>query len=257
MNNTNILSSLKILYVEDEPITRDYVLKYLKKQAGKVILAIDGNDGIKKFFEFNPDIIITDLVLPDMSGIEMMEQIRENKVKCPVIITSALSDSQTILKSIDLKIDKYLVKPIDLNILLKSLLNISVQLVEENHGVLVINEELIISKENKDKLELEIRNIYSKYLKSVTGKGAKTIQVFLKGKIIEIISKENLTIVEENLLNAGKYSKGVEIIRKVIYEDTKLLIEKELEKLISRKVLMDKVEIYPYEKCERVTFNIK
>ena len=257
MNNTNILSSLKILYIEDEPITRDYVLKYLKQQVGKVILAVDGNDGIKKFFEFNPDIIITDLVLPDMSGIEMMEQIRGNKVKCPVIITSALSDSQTILKSIDLKIDKYLVKPIDLNILLKALLSISVQLLEENQGVLVINEELIISKENKDKLELEIRNIYSKYLKSVTGKGAKTIQAFLKGKMIEIVSKENLTIIEENLLNAGKYSKGIEMLRKVIYLDSKSLIVKELEKLISRKVVMDKVEIYPYERCERVTFNIK
>lgn len=257
MNNTNILSSLKILYVEDEPITRDYVLKYLKQQVGKVILAIDGNDGIKKFFEFNPDIIITDLVLPDMSGIEMMEQIRESKVKCPVIITSALSDSQTILKSIDLKIDKYLVKPIDLNILLKTLLSISVQLLEDNKGVLVINEKIIISKENKDKLELDIRNVYSKYLKSITGKGAKTIQVFLKGKMIEIVSKENLTLIEENLLSAGKHSKGVEIIRKVIYDDTKLLIENELEKLINRKVVMDKVEIYPYEKYERVTFNIK
>ncbi|MDZ4907280.1 response regulator transcription factor, partial [Clostridium perfringens] len=136
-----------------------------------------GNDGIKKFSEFDPDIIITDLALPDMSGIEMMSKIRENKVKCPVIITSALYDSQTILKSIDLKIDKYLVKPIDLNILLETLLSISVQLLEENHGVLIINEEFIVSKENKDKLELDIRNIYSKYLKSVTGKGSKTIQV--------------------------------------------------------------------------------
>ncbi|MDZ7542785.1 response regulator, partial [Clostridium perfringens] len=165
MNNSNILSSLKILYVEDEPITRDYVSRYLKQQAGKVILAVDGNDGIKKFSEFDPDIIITDLALPDMSGIEMMSKIRENKVKCPVIITSALYDSQTILKSIDLKIDKYLVKPIDLNILLETLLSISVQLLEENHGVLIINEEFIVSKENKDKLELDIRNIYSKYLK--------------------------------------------------------------------------------------------
>jgi response regulator RpfG family c-di-GMP phosphodiesterase len=257
MNNINILSSLKILYVEDEPITRDYVSKYLKQQVGKVILAVDGNDGIKKFSEFDPDIIITDLVLPDMSGIEMMAKIRENKIKCPVIITSALYDSQTILKSIDLKIDKYLVKPIDLNILLKTLLSISVQLLEENHGVLVINEEFILSKENKDKLELEIRNIYSKYLKSVTGKGAKTIQVFIKGKTIEIVSKENLTLIEESLLNAGRHSKDVEIIRKVIYENTKLLIENELEKLIGRKVVMDKVEIYPYEKYEKINFNIK
>ncbi|GAA0084281.1 Na-translocating system protein MpsC family protein [Clostridium sp. CTA-7] len=257
MNNSNILSSLKILYVEDEPITRDYVSKYLKQQVGRVILAVDGNDGIKKFSEFDPDIIITDLVLPDMSGIEMMAKIRENKVKCPVIITSALCDSQTILKSIDLKIDKYLVKPIDLNILLKTLLSISVQLLEENHGVLVINEELIVSKENKDKLELDIRNIYSKYLKSVTGKGAKTIQVFIKGKVIEIVSKENLTLIEESLLNAGRHSKDVEIIRKVIYENTKLLIEQELEKLIDRKVVMDKVEIYPYEKYEKINFNIK
>lgn len=256
MCNLNILSSLKILYVEDEPITRDYVLNYLKQKVGKVIFAVDGNDGMKKFFKFNPDIIITDLVLPDMSGIEMVEKIRENKVKCPVIITSALSDSQTILKSIDLKIDKYLVKPIDLKMLLKTLLNTSVQLLEENQDVLVINEGLIISNENKDKLELEIRNIYSKYLKSVTGKGAKKIQVFLKGKIIEIVSKENLTLIEENLVNVGKYNKVIEIIRKVVYEDTKLLIEKELEKLISRKVVMDKVEIYPDDKYERIIFNI-
>lgn len=257
MNNSNILSSLKILYVEDEPITRDYVSKYLKQQVGKVILAVDGNDGIRKFSEFDPDIIITDLALPDMSGIEMMSKIRANKVKCPVIITSALNDSQTILKSIDLKIDKYLVKPIDLNILLETLLSISVQLLEENHGVLIINEEFIVSKENKDKLELDIRNIYSKYLKSVTGKGAKTIQVFIKGKVIEIVSKENLTLIEESLLNAGRHSKDVEIIRKVIYENTKLLIENELEKLIGRKVVMDKVEIYPYEKYEKINFNIK
>ncbi len=256
VESLNIFKNIKVLYVEDEPITRDKVFKGLKKRVGKVILAQNGNDGIKKFVENKPDIIITDLIMPDMSGVEMMKKIRSNGSKCPVIITSALSDSKTILETVDLKIEKYIIKPIDVDILLNSLRDIVVEELEYNKNLLVIDNEFILTDDKKNELELEIRNIYSKYLKQVTGKGAKLIQVFIKGKQIEILSKENLTVIEEHLLLAGNSFKTIEIIRKTIYENTKSKIEEQISTLINRKVLLEKIEVWPRERYERIILNI-
>ncbi|WP_129598368.1 response regulator [Anaerophilus nitritogenes] len=256
MEGLNALKNIKVLYVEDEPITRNQVFRFLKKRIGKVITAENGEDGIKKFIEHQPDVIITDLVMPDMSGIEMMKKIRGDGHRCPVIITSALSDSNTILETVDLKIEKYLIKPIDINILMSNLIEIAIDELEDKEDLLVVNHEFILTDDKKMEIELEIRNLYSKYLKQVTGKGAKLIQVFIKGKEIEILLKENLTTLEEYLLRAGDHFKTIEVIRKTIYEHTIKEVEKEIENLINRKVHVTKIEIYPREKYERLLLNI-
>lgn len=175
----DILKNIKVLYVEDEPITRKQVCRFLSKRVGKVFEAEDGKDGIKKFIEYKPDIIITDLIMPYMTGIEMMRKLREDGFDCPFIITSALSDSNTILETVDLKIDKYLIKPIDVNILLDSLTQIAARIIEEKEDSVVLKDSLILTDDMKNELEVKIRNIYSKYLKKVVGKGAKLIKVFI------------------------------------------------------------------------------
>ncbi|TCO75250.1 Na-translocating system protein MpsC family protein [Marinisporobacter balticus] len=256
MEDLNILQNIKILYVEDERITKNQVFRFLKKRVGKVVLAENGEDGIKKFIEYKPDIIITDLIMPDMSGIEMLRKIRNDGYKCPCIITSALSDSKTILETVDLKIEKYLIKPIDVDALVKSLKDIVSEELECSENLLVINRQFILTDDKKSELELEIRNVYSRYLKKVTGKGAKIIQVFIKGKEIEILSKENLTAIEENLLLAGENFKAIEIIRKTVYEHTKVDIEKQIADLINRNVTIKKIEICPKEKYERIIVHV-
>lgn len=256
MENLNILKNIKILYVEDEPITRNQVSTFLKKRLGKVIVAKNGDDGIKKFIENTPDIIITDLVMPDMSGIEMMKKIRSDGSRCPVIITSALSDSKTILESVDLKIEKYIIKPIEAEVLINSLKYIVIQELEHNENLLVVDNDFVLTDGKKNELELEIRNIYSKYLKQVTGKGAKLIQVFIKGRQIEILSKDNLTVIENNLLLCGNSFEIIEIIRKTIYENTKLQVEEPISKLINRKVVLERIGVWPEEKYERIILNI-
>lgn len=256
MENLNILKNIKILYVEDEPITRNQVSTFLKKRLGKVIVAKNGDDGIKKFIENTPDIIITDLVMPDMSGIEMMKKIRSDGSRCPVIITSALSDSKTILETVDLKIEKYIIKPIEAEVLINSLKYIVIQELEHNENLLVVDNDFVLTDDKKNELELEIRNIYSKYLKQVTGKGAKLIQVFIKGRQIEILSKDNLTVIENNLLLCGNSFEIIEIIRKTIYENTKLQVEEPISKLINRKVVLERIGVWPEEKYERIILNI-
>ncbi|WP_425449705.1 Na-translocating system protein MpsC family protein [Dethiothermospora halolimnae] len=256
MEEGNLLKKMKVLYVEDEAITRKQVYRFLKKRLGKVITAENGQDGIEKFIEHNPDIIITDLVMPDISGIEMMKKLRKDGHKCPFIITSALSDTNTILETVDLKIEKYLIKPIDTKILIENLIQISTEILEDSKDSLVINSDNILTPEIKNEMELEIRNLYSKYLKKATGRGAKNIEVLIKGKTIEIFSKENLTTLESTLLSTGEYQKTVEVIRKTIYENTIHEVEYQIEELLSRKVVMKDIHISPIEKYERLILDI-
>lgn len=256
MEGANALNKIKVLYVEDEIITRNQVCRFLKKRVGKVIAAENGEDGIKKFIEYQPDVIITDLIMPDINGIEMMKKLRADGFRCPFIITSALSDSKTILETVDLKIEKYLIKPIDVDILMKHLTEIAIEILEKRENMLVINHDLILTEDIKDELELEIRNLYSKYLKKVTGKGARLINVFITGKEIEILLKESLTTLEESLLATGQHYKNIELFRKIIYENTINEVEQQISILIDRKVTIKKIDICPKEKYERILLKI-
>ncbi|SCZ09225.1 response regulator transcription factor [Alkaliphilus peptidifermentans] len=252
----NALKNIKVLYVEDEPITRNQISSFLKKRIGKIITAENGEDGIRKFIEHQPNITITDLIMPDMSGIEMMRKIRSDGYRCPFIITSAQSDSKIILETVDLKIEKYLIKPIDVNVLMRCLTDIAIEGLEQKNDFLVVNQKFILTDDRKSELELEIRNCYSSYLKKVTGKGARVMQVFIKGKEIEILLKENLTTLEESLLLAGDHFKSIEIIRKTVYEATIKEVEQQIAGLIDRKVATEKIEIWPDKRYERVLLRI-
>ena len=108
-NNTleDILSSITILYVEDEEFNRDELSIFFKRRTGNLIVAENGLDGLDKFKKHKPDLIITDLKMPIMDGLEMIEEIRKLGSNIPVIIISALSDSKTILKAVDIGIVKY------------------------------------------------------------------------------------------------------------------------------------------------------
>lgn len=82
-------NDLKILYVEDEKFTRMLVKKLLEKEEINVFEAANGVLGLKKFYEIGPDMIITDLAMPEMDGFEMISKIREKNSDIPIIITTA------------------------------------------------------------------------------------------------------------------------------------------------------------------------
>jgi len=83
------LNELNILYVEDEKFTRMLVKKLLEKEQIKVSEAANGILGLKKFYESTPDLIITDLAMPEMDGFEMISKVREKNTDIPIIITTA------------------------------------------------------------------------------------------------------------------------------------------------------------------------
>ena len=109
----DVLKNLKVLYVEDDDNTRAGLERFLKRRFGKVYTAENGEKGIESFNEHHPDIAIIDILLPGISGLEMIKKIRETDSKCRFFITSTVSDVSTILKAVDLDISNYIIKPIN------------------------------------------------------------------------------------------------------------------------------------------------
>lgn len=108
----DILSKSKILLLEDEENLRKSFKKVLSLWAKEVFEAANGVDGILMYEKHFPDIIITDIKMPKLSGLEFIEIIRKMNSNIPIIVTSAFTDKDFLLQSIKLSILEYLVKPI-------------------------------------------------------------------------------------------------------------------------------------------------
>ncbi|NOZ89966.1 MAG: EAL domain-containing protein [Epsilonproteobacteria bacterium] len=112
-NPTNILekNSLQLLYVEDETKARELTHTILKQYFNKIVTAVDGEDGYNKFQNNKFDLIITDINMPKINGLDMIKKIRETNKDIPILIISAHNDTEYLLKSIEYRIHGYLLKP--------------------------------------------------------------------------------------------------------------------------------------------------
>ena len=122
MIQNNLLKNLKTLYVEDDEFTREEIADFLEFEVGELIIAADGEEGLECFKKYNPDIVITDIKMPKMDGLEMSKEIKKVSSNTPIIITSAYSESDYIIKAIEIGISKYVLKPIDMDELLAMLI---------------------------------------------------------------------------------------------------------------------------------------
>jgi len=109
----DFLKEVTLLYVEDSKAIREILSNRLERRVKKLIVAEDGEEGLAKFIEHKPDMILTDVTMPKMDGIEMSRKIKEMDEYIPIIILSAHNDSTYLLEAIELGISGYLLKPVD------------------------------------------------------------------------------------------------------------------------------------------------
>jgi len=108
---------LKLLYVEDNKDSREMTYMLLEDFFDNIVVAVDGEDGYNKFINNDIDIIIADINMPKINGLDMIAKIREIDVdnEVSVIILSAHNEENFFIESIGLGVDGYLLKPIDIN----------------------------------------------------------------------------------------------------------------------------------------------
>jgi signal transduction histidine kinase/DNA-binding response OmpR family regulator len=105
--------AISILYVEDQDDVRLFLSKILSRHYSKLFLAENGKQGLELFKEHRPDIVISDIKMPVMDGLSMSSRIKEIDPKAKIILTTAHSDMEYFIQSIEIGISQYILKPID------------------------------------------------------------------------------------------------------------------------------------------------
>lgn len=105
--------NISLLYVEDEKILRSVYERILAPRVRQLIIADNGEDGYNKYMEFKPDLVVTDIKMPVMNGLDMIRKIHKQFPMTRVIIMSAYGESHYFMRAIENGVKSFLLKPVD------------------------------------------------------------------------------------------------------------------------------------------------
>ena len=123
-----LLAKITLLLVEDEEPIREMLHKVCAKFCKEVYVAQDGMEGLEMFLQNKPDIVITDIGMPHMNGLDMSWQIRQNDQEVPIIVETAFGDEHSLIDSIDIGVDKYIKKPLSIEAVIDALVQMAQRL---------------------------------------------------------------------------------------------------------------------------------
>ena len=111
----------KILIVDDEPGIREFLAGALGQRGYEMFTAVDGEDGLEKASQIEPDLILLDVAMPKMDGWEMLSQLRLREETCniPVVMLTAKGETEALLRSEHQRVADYFIKPVNMDELLK------------------------------------------------------------------------------------------------------------------------------------------
>lgn len=131
------IRDISILLAEDEADLRELLQEYLQLFFSRVYTAASGDEAYDIYKQKKPDIILTDISMPNLDGLEMISKIREDDKETKIIVMSAHSEQEKLLLAIKLHLESYLIKPIKTEKLKTILLDIVKQLRERTHRTFV------------------------------------------------------------------------------------------------------------------------
>lgn len=106
---------MKILVAEDEPILLRIIELRLKKDGHEVIICADGREALARIEDWRPDLIIADIMMPFVSGLEIVGAVKKGNTRIPIIILSGMEQENVVLEAFQLGADDYMTKPFSLN----------------------------------------------------------------------------------------------------------------------------------------------
>lgn len=162
--NKELLETLNVLYVEDEVMIKEEVAYFCKRFIPNFHVASNGLEGIEIYKSIKPDVIVTDIQMPKMNGIDMLKELDTN---VPVIITTAFSDIEFFLNAIELIVTKFIIKPIDLKELLLSIQDCVInkrlkdRLFEKENLLKILDENVLISITDKSGTIIDVSSAFA------------------------------------------------------------------------------------------------
>jgi len=185
------MKTYTVLYVEDDPRVREYISEFLNRYC-KVVYACDNSeDGMEIYHKENPDIILLDINLPGMNGIEMATLIREHDKKTRILISTAYTNKEFMLRAIELELTRYLVKPLT------------------SEELFAAFEKCLEELHCDDNILLGEGYIYSKVLSAIVKGNEKIILRKKEAELLEFFIAHEGEVLRYDMLEDSIWSEGV------------------------------------------------
>ncbi len=169
---SEIFSNMKLLYAEDDVVTQAFYEDYFKKYFNTVYIAGNGRQALQLYNECKPDIIVLDINMPFLSGLDVCKTIRAKDKKTKIILLTSRTDKEALLEAVELGLTTYLEKPVNQEQLTKALHKLLDE-IQQSGNILLSNhnnqsfywniqdrellcDNAIISLTKKEKLLLEL-----------------------------------------------------------------------------------------------------
>jgi DNA-binding response OmpR family regulator len=140
------MSSLTLLYAEDDLQSRKNYAFVLEEYFSKVYLAEDGREALDLYHEKKPDVLLLDISMPFITGLDVAKAVRTTNKDIPIIMLTAHADQEKLLTAIPLGISEYLLKPIDDKSLIETVLKVISEI--QGRNIISIREKLCWNKIN-------------------------------------------------------------------------------------------------------------
>jgi len=131
----SLYKNIKVLYAEDEEGIRENISFVLTLFFKDVLVAKDGQEALELFEEGKPDVLIFDICMPKMDGIEVLHRIRKINKEIPIIVLTAHTEQNYLYRAIELNITRYLLKPFSKDALLGAIKECVFKLLKGNESV--------------------------------------------------------------------------------------------------------------------------
>ncbi len=204
----------KILIIDDEHPVRDVLKIALTEKSYTVVEAADGKQGIQVFKDSLPDIVLTDVQMPELSGIEVTKKIKEIKADADVIIMTGYGTEELIIEALRAGASNYIKKPVSFNELFNIINNLIIK--RENRKRFIVNKDIVVSEKKTMLVDNDISKVWGivnqvlfnipSYINESVVEGMK---VGLYEILVNAIEHGNLGITydeKEEALNNNTYS---------------------------------------------------
>ena len=196
--------NLCVMIVEDDEFLLKKIAKVLNREISDIYTFKNPIEAIEKVSDIKPDIIISDINMPEMSGIDMYKELKKINIDVPIILASAFSEPEYFLEAIKLNVKKFIVKPIDLDDLISELRQFEKETLNQKE---VMRQERIMMMQSKMAAMGEmLANIAHQWRQPLNTVSICASSIKLEKEFGNIIDKKDtLNTMVDNIMNSVDY----------------------------------------------------
>jgi DNA-binding response OmpR family regulator len=140
-NDLLMLKNKTVLFAEDDRIIKEQITEVLEMLFAKVLVAGNGQEAYELYEDERPQIIITDIKMPVMDGLSLVEKVRSKDYETPIILLTSFAEQELLVHAANLSIDGYILKPVELNTLTTAI-NKAMKRTRKDEGLIPLGKQL-------------------------------------------------------------------------------------------------------------------